>query len=100
MKYWPLSVIAQSPLMLGAYVDEINRFYKTLPSQGAYYACIDVARHTQPVDAPNMSIVGSIGAPDRRVYVNYPDSAEWLKLERATVMEDNGYMFILVDALH
>lgn len=100
MRYWPLSVIAQSPLVPSAFVAELRDFCLKMPSQGAFYAAMAVAGHTEPVEAPNLVVIQSIGAPNRRAYVDYPELDEWLNLERATVMENNGYAFVLMDALH
>ena len=100
MKFWPLSTIAASPLVPPAYAQELRNFNYRMPSQGAYHAAVDVARHTQPVHAPNMAVIDTVGACTRRVYMNYPEDAEWLCLERSTVIDDNGFTFILMDALH
>ncbi len=101
MKFWPLSVIAASPLVPPAYAHEVSRIATHLPSEGAFYACIDVARRTEPVNAPGLVIVESIGAPQRRVYTEYPEWDEWFRLERGAVMQaQDGFMFVHFDGLH
>jgi hypothetical protein len=101
MRYWPISILAQSSLMPPAYAPEVARFDTALPSEGAFYACFDVARRTAGVDAPNTAVIETVNAPERCVYVGFPDAAEWLGLERISVMETkSGHMFIMVAALH
>lgn len=101
MKYWPMTVIIQSPLVPPAYAWELQQFYRKIPSEGAYDAVFDVARKTPPVEAPNTVVVSSVGSPCRRVCLGYPTEAEWLPLERAAVVAgDNGYLYVLMDALH
>jgi hypothetical protein len=61
---------------------------------------MDVARHTKAVQAPNMAIINTIGGATRRVYTDYPEPAEWSELERSIIIDDNDFVFILMDALH
>lgn len=100
MKFWPLSEIVASPAMPPCFVHELRNFYRRMPSEGAYHAAKAVAQHTKAVQAPNLVIIETLAGPSRRVYIDYPDEPEWLHLERATVMEHDGYTFILLDALH
>lgn len=101
MRYWPLSVIAQSPLVPPAYALEISMTATRVPSQGAYYAMVDIARQTAAVDAPNLVIIESTDAPGRRCFTGYPTEAEWLRLERTVFMENEaGFMFGMIDSLH
>lgn len=101
MRYWPISMIARSSLLPAAYAPEIARFNVAMPSEGAFYACFDVARRTPAIDAPNTVVIETIGAPQRCAYVDFPDTDEWLKLERINVMETkDGYLFVSVAALH
>lgn len=101
MRYWPFSVISTSPLMPEAYVYEASGIMHRAPSHGAFLACVDVARRTPAVEAPNLFIVESTDCASRRIFAYYPEEEEWLRLERGTFIEDkNGYLFGLVDALH
>jgi hypothetical protein len=101
MRYWPLSVLVTSPLLPEAYAHEVHQFNHRLPSQGAYLACVDVARHTVPVEAPNLVVIETIGGQGRRMFTSYPTADEWLRLERTTMMEnDDGFMFMLMEAVH
>lgn len=102
MKYWPLSLIAESPLLPPAYFMEVTDAGRTCNmSRGAFLACGDVAMRTAPVDAPNMVVMESPGAPARRVYVRFPECEEWLRLERGGVVAgDDGLLHVLIDALH
>jgi hypothetical protein len=100
MKFWPLSVIAANPLVPPAYAQELRDFNYHMPSQGAYWVAVEVASRTQPVQAPNLAVIGVVDGSARRIYLDYPNWDEWFYLERSTVIDDNGYVFILMDALH
>lgn len=101
MNYWPLlSVIAESPLLPAVYAAEVRNMYRRPCSEGAYYACMNVARNTAPIDT-GLLIIESVDAPCRRMYAEYPDFAQWAKLERGGVIQDvNGRMYVIVDGLH
>ena len=101
MRYWPLSVIATSPLLPEAYAHEVHQFNHRLPSQGAYLACVDVARRTQAVEAPNLVVIESLGAPACRMFTDYPTDEEWLRLERTTVLENEaGDIMMIMEGIH
>lgn len=98
MKFWPVSEIAR--IVAPKYGAELRDFCYRMPSRGAYDAAIGAIQYAEPVHAPNLVTIDSVGAPSRRMYIRYPELVEWSYLERATVMDDNGYVFILMDALH
>lgn len=101
MKFWPASVIASSPLVPPGYALEINQLEHRLPSEGAYRAAVDVARRTRPINAPNMVVIETVEGRARRVYTAFPETDEWLRLERGGMIETNeGFMFYMVDGLH
>jgi hypothetical protein len=100
MRYWGLSHIVSSPALPPAYAAELRDFYYAPPSRAAYYAALGVCKDLPAVEAPNIVIVESIGAPNRRMFIDYPTLTEWLRLERTAVMEHDGYTFMLMDALH
>lgn len=106
MKHWGLSVIAESPLLAGAYAVEVQQSMKTgrMLSQATFLACSAVAVHTPGQEAPSLAIVHSEGAPPRRVYLRYPELNEWFRLERGSLTaEDAGpdtLWLVMVDALH
>lgn len=100
-RFWPLSVIQSSPLLPQNYAWELSRFYREVPSQGAYYAAMEVARRTPALEASHLVVIQSVGTPERRAYKDYPNDDEWSRLERTVVCEtDDGCMFMLMDALH
>lgn len=71
------------------------------PSQGAYYACIDVAQNTAPLRTPNLVFIESEGTPVRRMYTDYPEWEEWSRLEQGGVVQgDNGVICIIIDGMH
>ena len=101
MRFWPLHVMACNPLLAAPYQLELQNFYLRTMSKPAYHATIDAARQTPAVDAPNLVIIETEGTNPRRMYVEYPEIDEWLRLERTCVMEnDVGYAFIHTEALH
>lgn len=100
MIYWPLSVIATSPLAPPAYAEEIRQIAVYMPSRGAYHAAADIARHTPAVAAPNLVVIETAGGPPRLAYTGPPAGDEWLKLERGCIMENDGVMFILINGMH
>lgn len=103
MNYWPLSVIASSPLAQHpGFAYELSCVYKTCYlSPAAFVACGDVARHTGTQSMPNLVIIESVGCPPRHAFTGYPDWAEWSRLERGGVVEDdNGMLYVIIDALH
>lgn len=98
MKFWPLSAVAE--MVPPAYAAELQQVATKLPSHGAFFAAIDASRTMVPIEAPNLVIIESVDGPNVRAYVGYPQMHEWLRLERAAVMEtDDGYVFVLQDVL-
>ena len=98
MKFWPVSEISRcvSP----AHAAELQNFCYRMPSRDAYNAAISAIRYSHHIDAPNLVVIESVGAPGRRVYTDYPRGLEWFRLERTTIMDDGNCTFILMDALH
>lgn len=101
MKYWPLSVLTQSPLINSAYVPELCRVYDTgYMSHGVFNACGAVASQTKPVETP-LVIIESVGAPMRRAYSSMPTFEAWARLERGGfVATEDGFFGFMIDALH
>lgn len=101
MRYWPTSVICNSPLLSGMYAPELHQVERTAHlSHGAFMACGRVAAQTEPVETP-LLIIESVGAPMRRMYATYPEFADWARLERGGfVSNDQGFFGFMIDALH
>lgn len=104
MKYWPMSVVASSPLLPWHYQGELfavqNRHYDVM-SQAAVVACVDVINHTQPVEMPNLAVLESVGTNPRRVFKDYPTDDEWERLERTgIVLDPYNCAHVILDALH
>lgn len=100
MKYWPLSVIAQSPLMHPICMGELHRAYQAPRlSEGTMIACNQVAGHTKPVETP-LVIVHSVDAPMRRIYTEHPEFEDWLRLERGGFVATDDVFVFVIDALH
>lgn len=102
MNYWPLSVIRSSPLTPPEHAWELSRVYETMfLTEAAFRACAVIAQQTKPMKSPNLVIIESVNAPARRAYSGYPDTEEWLRLERGGVVEgSNGMLHVIIDALH
>lgn len=103
MNYWPLSVIAQSPLAQHpGFAHELSRVYATLClSPAAFHACGEIARYTTPLKIAHLAVIESTNAAARHVYTDYPDWEEWSRLERGGVIEaSNGMLHVIIDALH
>lgn len=101
MRYWPLSVIALSPLLPPVYVPELFRAYQDPRlSQEAVIACNQVMELTPHVETP-LVIVHSVKSPSRRVYLEYPQFEDWMRLERGGFVDTPGDgTYFIIDALH
>jgi len=100
VRYFPLSTIAQSPLMSPVYAWEVaNAYHTSQLSRGAMHACGYVIEHTKPHETP-LVIIESVGTPMRRVYIDYPETEAWLALERGGFVLTNEFFGFVVDALH
>lgn len=100
MRYWPISLIAQSPLMAPAHGAQVLDLYNRLPSVPAFEACFDVARHTQHV-GDRLNIIESTDARNHFMYTEMPSYDEWARLERAGVLETvEKHMFVMLNYLH
>jgi hypothetical protein len=69
-------------------------------SRGALNACGVAVQRIAPIETSNLVTVNTIGTPARRTYLDYPEWEEWRDLERAGVVDENGMVFFMVDALH
>lgn len=103
MRYWPMSVIATSPLVQHpGFAWELAQVYRTCYlSEPAFRACGDVAAHTPHRNMPGLVILESVDASWRQAFTEYPSYEEWATLERAGVIENSlGVMYVIIDALH
>lgn len=100
MRYYPLSVIAQSPLTPPEFAWELSQVYRTAYlSPDAFRACSYVARDTAPLNTP-LVIIESVNAPMRRAYTDFPDFEDWLRLERGGFVMTDDFFGLMIDALH
>lgn len=102
MKYWPLHAVADAMALAGSpYAKEAARIYASAPSEPAFYAIMDMATRMPAVDAPNLVLIETEGAPNVRAFTAFPGSTEWLRLERCAVMQDSdGLLFVHMDVVH
>jgi hypothetical protein len=99
-RYWPWSVIVESPLMPAQCVWELKDILKRSPSRMAYQAVFSVARETTPIDG-RLVVIETTGAPNVRAYADYPEFDEWIRLERCGMIQASDGMFaIFIDVLH
>ena len=101
MRYWPVWAVADAMALAGSpFADEVKGIYRQPPSEDGFYALITAAQALPAVDAPNLVIIESEGAPNTRAFTAHPDTTEWLRLERCTVMQtDDGYLFAHMERL-
>lgn len=102
MKFWPVSSLLENSLITPALAYGMNHWAKTghAPEQ-MFQAMAYLARCTVPKFADGLQLVRNVGSPDRRLFADYPASAEFADLERVCVFElDDGRMLAHVDALH
>lgn len=101
-KYWPLSLLASSPLMPQHYAWEITRSLQTCEmSLGCGMACADVALHTPHMNLRGFHIINYVGSGARTLFMEYPTPEEFERVERGFMIEmADGCVFGLVDALH
>lgn len=101
MKYWPMMTIARSPLLPAPFVHEISNFYYKMPSEAAFYAALEAAQHTAPIEMPNLAVIETVDGQYHRTYTARPTYDEWLRLERGGIVPyDDGTLFVLMDGIH
>lgn len=101
MRYWPLSVVMQSPLL-----GDWDRAALTLLRTGhmrkipndTLYTCHNAA---QKIPAcTSMLLMHTEDAGIRRVYVRHPTQENWLTLERGGFVDTGTGFGYVMDALH
>lgn len=100
MRYWPMSVIANSPLIDPAVSAELQNA-KRMPSRDAASIGARIALRTPPAPEPNLVLVESVGSPTRCVYLKYPSWEEWFHLERSFMVQvEDGGVHLIIEASH
>lgn len=99
-RYWPLSVIAHSPLLHHVHTWELMCAYhaKSL-TESAMHASHQVAAETASFDT-SLVVIHSEDAPMRRVYLAYPSFDDWARLERGGFIATADTFGLVIDALH
>lgn len=100
MRYWPISTIARSPLLSETFTFEVANMHRWPPSVEAFHKCFEVARQTAVPAMHGLVFIESTDASPRQVFSEYPSWGDWFRLERAAVIEKNGFYFIVIDTLH
>lgn len=99
MKYWPLSVVADNPLMNPMYVPELWNAHSRMLSHEAMIAAAEVARHL-PQDLTPLVIIESNCAPTRLAYTAIPSLDDFRRLERAAFYECSAGFGFRTEPLH
>lgn len=107
MRYWHFSDIRNSPFMPAWLVPDLDRGACTGQlTHSAFMAATDTAAHMPPADVPSLAIVENLDENGilisaRRMFTRYPDTEEWLRLERGCiVLGDSGIFYIIIDEMH
>lgn len=98
MRYWPMSQIAER--MTGPHAVEVQQMCRRPPSVEAFQKCFEVAKMTLAAPIHGLLFIESTDASVRQVFSEYPTWHDWFRLERAAVIEKNGFYFIVIDTLH
>lgn len=98
MRYWPMSTIAER--MTGPHAVEVQQMCRRPPSEAAFHKCFEVARRNPAPAIHGLVFIESTDAPVQQVFSEYPSWGDWFRLERAAVVEKNGFYFIVIDTLH
>jgi len=86
--------------MTGPQAIEAAQIHRRLPSQATFNKCFAVARQMQAAPMTGLAFIESTDAPARQVFTEFPSFDDWFRLERAAVVEKNGFYFIVIDATH
>lgn len=101
MRYWPLSTLAASPVMPSWFLPELLYGPDHMITPAAAHACGHIAMSTPAVVAPKLCMVENEGSYFRRLYTDYPNIEEWLRLERRCVVQfKDGQLMLFCDGLH
>lgn len=106
MKYWPMSVIINSPLFPQHCAWEIQRYLAGGPLPGSHVvqSMGQVTGNTRPIEMPSMVHVYTERGPDDTrmhfMYLRYPTFEEWKALERAGASEDDVGSAAFVNCAH
>lgn len=93
--YWPTAAVVE-------YLDGYQRIELANASLGMSQLMM-IACHNATSRIPactSLAIISSKGAGLRRVYLSYPDHAQWMALERGGFMEMWDDFGFILDALH
>lgn len=100
MKFWPVSVIAASPMLNNAHKWELSHVNVTKElSEMTMLACYQCA-DAMPVSPSPLAVAYDIEDTARFIYLGPPTMQDWLRLERRVFMVNNGVFGLMVDALH
>lgn len=95
MRYWPKSVIANSPLMPPAHAWEAAQAGPERPlSIRGMQACNYVAERTKSFAGDVLTVIDSEDAFLALIYTDYPEFDDWFRLERAGfVATERAFVF-------
>lgn len=100
MRYWPLSVIAASPMLHHSQAWELMCAERLHPlTQSAMWAANHIAGQT-PAAPPGLVLVHTVGAISRCAYLEPPSPADFAQLERAGFIATDDTFGLVIDTLH
>lgn len=102
MRYWPLSVIASSPMLHYSQRWELELMCAAREhplTQATLYTCSRVVEQT-PAGPPGLVLVHTVGAISRCAYLEPPSPADFARLERAGFICTNDTFGLVIDTLH
>jgi hypothetical protein len=102
IRYWPMSVICNSPLLPPVYIHELhNIIQRQQVSPEGFNAALEVASRTPHMDMPDLAVVESVDRPITQVFKEYPTDEEWERLERCGIFQaTDGRYFVHIHARH
>jgi hypothetical protein len=79
--------------------DVMCAFHGVRIPENTLHSCARAASQLASCNGP-LVIIETVEAPMRRCYSDYPETGDWLKLERTGFIANGDYFGMIIDALH
>lgn len=86
--------------LTGQHAAEALQMHRRPPSQATFDKCFAAAQKMEGAPMHGLAFIESTDARVRQVFTEFPSFDDWFRLERAAVVEKDGFFFILVDTTH
>lgn len=96
-KFWPASIMLNSPSLRPEQKLELINYRVTGISEHTLRACRNVANCARGAD---ITMLATDGVPLHRVYLKHPTRENWLALERNVFIDTGDNFGFSVDTLH